>query len=323
MKAIVYERYGPPEVLHLKEVEKPVVGRKDIGIKVRAATITLGDCEMRSPRIPTLVWFIVRLFFGLFRPRIKVLGGYVAGEIEAVGEEVKDLKVGEKVFGVCGAKFGGYAEFVRLSSSFAIIPMPNNMTFEEAAPVALGLDSLHFLKKGKIQAGEKVLINGAGGGIGSYAVQLAKYFGAEVTAVDSGEKLEMLSAIGADHVIDYTKEDIAQAGVTYDLIFDVVGVIPHGKSLRMLRPKGRYLTAIPQLGRAILGMFNSLMSSKKIQTGLTSPTKEDLQYLKELIEAGHVQTVLDQRFALEDVPKAHRYVEGGTKVGNVILSIPS
>ena len=322
MKAIVYEKYGGPEVLELKEIAKPTPKKDQVLIKIHAVTVTMGDCELRSPKIPYLLWFIVRLAFGLFKPRKKILGGYFAGEVEAIGEKVKKIKKGDQLFGVSGADFGAYAEYVSLSESNALTTLPSNMTYEEAAPVALGLDSLHFLRKAKIKAGEKVLINGAGGGIGTYAVQIAKYLGAEVTAVDSGDKLDILRSLGADFVIDYQKEDFVKSGKTYDVVFDVVGVIAHANSLKLLQPNGRYLSAIPQFPRIFKSWITDLTSNKKVMTGLTSPTQEDLNYLKDLIETGKLKTALESSiFPFEKMADAHRYIESGRKIGNLVINI--
>ena len=237
MKAVLYYRYGPPDVLQLKEVEKPIPKANEILLKIRASAITMGDCEMRSPKIPNLTWFMARLFFGLRKPRKRILGSYLAGEVESVGVDVKSFKKGDQLFGI-SPRFGAHAEYICLSDKYALSRLPSNMTYEEAAPVGLGLDSLHFLKKVKIKKGEEVLINGAGGGIGTYAVQLAKDFGATVTAVDSNNKLQMLRSIGADKVIDYREGDFTNKGTTYDIVFDVVGTLSHTRSLRLLKKMG-------------------------------------------------------------------------------------
>ncbi|MGB5818060.1 MAG: NAD(P)-dependent alcohol dehydrogenase [Saonia sp.] len=320
MKAIYYDRYGPPEVLQLKEVEKPVLKDNEILLKIHASAVTMGDCEMRRPNIPNLTWFIVRLFFGLRKPRKRILGSYLAGEIESVGKEVKLFRKGDRVFGV-SERFGAYAEFIKLSDKAVLTALPSNMTYEEAAPVALGLDSLHFLKKAKIGDKEKILINGAGGGIGTYAVQLAKYFGAQVTAVDRMDKLDMLRAIGADKVIDYSDGDFTYNGTTYDIVFDVVGALSHTRALRLLNENGRYISAIPLLSRLFPSLWISLISKKRMMTGLTSPRVEDLDFLKELIEAGRLKTVIDRCYTLEQVADAQRYIEQDLKKGNVVVSM--
>lgn len=320
MKAIVYTKYGPPDVLQLKEVEKPIPKINEVVLKIHASAVTMGDCEMRSPKIPNLTWFIVRLFFGLRKPRKTILGSYLAGEIESVGEEVKSFKKGDRLFGI-STRFGSHAEYICLLDTCILTELPNNMTYEEAAPVALALDSLHFLKKAKISDKDEVLINGAGGGIGTYAVQLAKYFGAKVTAVDSADKLEMLHAVGADKVIDYKEGDFTKNEVTYDIVFDVVGALSYKQSLRLLNKKGRYISAVPLLSRLFPGLWTSLTSKKKMMTGLTSPHVGDLDFLKELIEAGQLKTVIDRRYSLDEAADAHRYIEQGRKKGNVVITL--
>jgi len=320
MKAVLYYNYGPPEVLQHEEVKKPIPKANEILLKIRASAVTMGDCEMRSPKIPNLTWFMARLYFGLRKPRQRILGSYVAGEIESVGLDVKAFKKGEQVFGI-SPRFGAHAEYMCLSDKYALTKLPFNMTFGEAAPVGLGLDSLHFLKKTMVSKGDEVLINGAGGGIGTYAVQLARYFGASVTAVDSNNKLEMLRSIGADKVIDYKEGDFTKKGTTYDIVFDVVGTLSHTRSLRLLNKNGRYISAIPLLSRLFPSLWVSLTSNRKMMTGLTNPHIEDLDYLKELIEAGHLKTIVDRNFELKAVADAHRYVEQGSKKGNVVIII--
>jgi len=320
MKAVLYYKYGEPDVLQLEEVEKPIPKANEILLKIRASAVTMGDCEMRSPKIPNLTWFFARLYFGLRKPRQKILGSYLAGEIESVGRDVKSFKKGAQLFGI-SPRFGAHAEYICLSDKYALTKLPSNMTYEEAAPIGLGLDSLHFLKKTKINKGESVLINGAGGGIGTYAVQLAKYFEATVTAVDSNNKLEMLHSIGADKVIDYREGDFTKKGTTYDIVFDVVGTLSHTRSLRLLNKNGRYISAIPIFSRLLPSLWVSLTSNKKMMTGLTNPHIEDLEFLKELIEEGQLKTIIDSKYDLKEVPDAHRYVEQGIKKGNVVISL--
>ena len=320
MKAIFFDRYGTPEVLYLKEVEKPTPGANEILLKIHASAVTMGDCELRSPEIPSFTWFLARLFFGLRKPRRRILGSYLAGEIVSVGEEVKSFRKGDQLFGV-STRFGAYAEYICLPDTAALTTLPANMTFEEAAPVTLGLDSLHFLQKAMISNNEEVLINGAGGGIGTYAIQLARYFGAKVTAVDSADKLEMLRSVGADKVIDYTEGDFTRNGTTYDIVFDVVGKLSHRRSLRLLNENGRYISAIPLLSRVFPSLWISLTTKKKMMTGLTDPKVEDLNFLKELIEADRLKTIIDRSYRLEEVADAHRYIEHGLKKGNVVISL--
>jgi NADPH:quinone reductase-like Zn-dependent oxidoreductase len=321
MKAIVWTKYGPPDVLELQEVEKPTPKDNEVLIKTYAATVTAGDCEARAFKFSMMFWLPLRIMFGIISPRIQILGQELAGEIEAVGNDVERFKEGDQVFAATGPGFGAYAEYKCLPDKYAMAIKPTNMTFEEAATVPIGLDSLHFVRKGKIQSGEKVLINGAGGSIGTFAVQLAKYHGAEVTGVDSSAKLDMLRSIGADHVIDYTQEDFTKRGETYDVIFDVVGGSSFSRCVKSLNRNGRYLLANPRLFLMVRGLWTSITSSKKVITGLASYKTEDLVFLKELIEAGKLKTVIDRRYPLEQTAEAHRYVETGQKLGNVVITV--
>ena len=322
MKAIVCTKYGPPEVLELKEVAKPIPKDNEVLIRIYAATVTAGDCELRSFTFPPLFWLPLRIYMGLIRPRKKILGQELAGEIESVGKDVKLFKEGDQVFGSTGMSFGAYAEYICLREEAPVAIKPANMAYEEAAAVPTGgLNALHFLRKGTVQSGQKVLINGAAGSIGTFAVQLAKYFGAEVTGVDSTGKLDMLRTIGADQVIDYTKEEFTKNGETYDVIFDVVGKSSFSGSVRALKKKGRYLLAIPELSQMVRGLWTSMISSKKVITGLASDKAEDLIFLKKLIEAGEIKSVIDKRYPLEQTAEAHSYVDKGHKKGNVVITV--
>jgi NADPH:quinone reductase-like Zn-dependent oxidoreductase len=321
MKAIVWTKYGPPDVLELQEVEKPIPKDNEVLIRVLAATVTAGDCEARAFKFAMMFWLPLRIMLGIIRPRIQTLGQELAGEIEAVGKYEELFKVGDPVFAATGPGFGAYAEYRCLPDKYAIAIKPENMTFEEAATVPIGLDSLHFIRKAKIRSGEKVLINGAGGSIGTFAVQLAKYYGAEVTGVDSEEKLDMLCSIGADHVIDYKKEDFTKRSETYDVIFDVVGGSPFSRCVKSLNQNGRYLLANPRFLLMVRGLWTTLTSSKKVKTGLASYKAEDLVFLKELIEAGKLKAVIGKQFPLEETAEAHRYVETGQKMGNVVITV--
>lgn len=249
----------------------------------------------------------------------KILGSYLSGEVIETGSAISTFKKGDAIFGISGAKFGGYAEYITLPENFAFTKMPSNLLYEEAAPIGLGLDSLHFIKKSKLKSGEKILINGAGGGIGTYAVQIAKHYGAHVTVVDSADKLEMLIQQGADQAIDYQNESLSKYGAEYDVIFDVVGAISHVKSLRLLNKKGRYLSAIPEINRILLGWVASIFSTKKSMTGLTSASTEDLNTLKDLVEKGVLKTMIERTYELSEIPEAHRYIESGKKSGNIVL----
>jgi NADPH:quinone reductase-like Zn-dependent oxidoreductase len=289
MKAIVYEKYGPPEVLQLKEVEKPTPKDNEVLIKVHAASVTAGDCEIRRFKFgiwPIFIWLPLRIYMGLRKPRRPtILGAYLAGEIETVGRDVKRFKKGDQVFAASGIRFGAYAEYICLPNTSTIAIKPANMTYEEAAAVPVGgLNALHFLRKGNILSGQKILINGAAGSIGTFAVQLAKNFGAEVTGVDSTGKLDMLRSIGADQVIDYTQEDFTKSGETYDVIFDVVGKSSFSRSVRSLKKKGFYLLANPRLLPIVRGLWTSMTSSKKVIFEYAGEKTEDLIFLKELIE---------------------------------------
>ncbi len=328
MKVIIWTAYGPPEVLQLQELEKPIPKENEVLIRIHATTVTAGDCEMRSLKMPLMLGIPMRLYAGPRKPtRIKIIGQEFAGEIEAVGKEVKLFKQGDQVFGSTGFGTGAYAEYICLPETpqemdGPLALKPVNMTYEEAATVPTGgLEALHFLRKGNIQRGESVLINGAGGSIGTYGIQLAKYYGAEVTGVDSTEKLDMLRSIGADQVIDYTQEDFTKNGQTYDVIFDVVGKSPYSDSVRSLKGNGRYLLANPGISQMVRAGWTSKSSSKKVIVGAASHKIEDLLTLKELIEVGVLKSIIDRRYPLEQTAKAHRYVETGRKKGNVVIIV--
>ncbi|MDP6453878.1 MAG: NAD(P)-dependent alcohol dehydrogenase [SAR202 cluster bacterium] len=322
MKAIVFTKYGPPDVLQFQEVEKPTPKNNEALIRVRAATVTAGDCEIRGFRIPILFWLPARIIFGLTKPRRPILGQELAGDVEAVGKDVTQVKVGDQVFATTGAGLGAYAEYKCLPEGRALAIKPINMTYEEAATVPTGgLVALHFLRKANIQSGEKVLINGASGSIGAYAVQLAKHLGTEVTGVDSAEKLGMLREIGADQVIDYTQEDFTKSGETYDVIFDVAAKSSYSRSAGSLKRDGRYISTTPGLSQMVRGLWTSMTSRKKVTTGLASEGTKNLVFLKELIEAGKIRSVIDRSYPLEQTAEAHKYVEKGLKKGNVVITV--
>jgi len=326
MKAIVWTEYGPPDVLKLQEVEKPTPKDNEVLIKIYATTVTMGDCEQRSLKMQFWYALPMRAYVGFNRPtRITILGMDLAGEIEAAGKEVKRFKNGDQIFGSSGIGFGTNAEYICLPEepeAGVLAIKPANMTFEEAAAVPVGgLEALCFLRQGNVQSGQKVLINGAGGTIGTFAVQLAKYFGAEVTGVESTGKLDMLRSIGADQVIDYTQEDFTKRGETYDFILDVVRKSSFSGSIRSLKQNGRYLIANPGLSQMVRRLWSSMTSSKKVMFGAASQKTEDLIYLKELIEAGKIKSVIDRYYPLEQIPEAHRYVETGGKKGHVVITV--
>ena len=313
MKAIVWTRYGPPDVLQPQEVEKPVPKDDEILIRIRATTVTAGDCEMRNLQFPIYLSLLMRLWRGLLKPKGKTIPGTeLAGEVEAVGQEVTLFKKGDQVFGAAGLNFGAAAEYICLPEKpgemeGGVAIKPANMTFEQAAAVPFGgRDALHFLKKANVQSGQKVLINGAGGSIGTFAVQLAKLDGAAVTAVDSAGKLDMLRSLGADHVIDFTQEDFTARGETYDVIFDVVGKSSFSRSMAVLREGGFYLLANPALSDMVRAPRATTRSRKTVVYQTASGTVEDLVYLRGLIEAGKLRTVIDRRYPLEQIAEAHR-----------------
>jgi 2-desacetyl-2-hydroxyethyl bacteriochlorophyllide A dehydrogenase len=324
MKAVYCIKYGPPDVLQLKEVEKPIPKDTEVLIKIHAATVTAGDCEIRRFKMPSWLWLPARLGFGIRGPRNKVLGQELAGEIESIGKDVKRFSEGDQVFARTGLGLGAYAEYLCLPEDGVLAIKPTNMTYEEAAAVPFGgLDALHFIRKGNIQNGQKVLINGASGSIGTFAVQIAKYFGAQVTGVCSTRNLDMVRSIGAEYVIDYTKNDFTKNGEVYEVIFDVVGKSSFRDSIRSLTPDGLYILANPGLSQMVLGPWTTMRSQRKVIIGAARPKKEDLIILKELIEAGKIKTVIDRRYPLEQTAEAHRYVEKGHKQGNVLITVGS
>ncbi len=327
MKAIVWTKYGPLEVLQLQEVEKPKPKDDEVLIRIYATTVTAGDCELRSLKLPFIIGFPMRIWIGLLKPKgTTIPGTELAGEIEAVGKDVKLFKAGNQVFGAAGMGFGANAEYICLPErpgdmEGGVAIKPSNMTYEEAATVPFGgRDALHFLRKGNIQTGQKILINGAGGSIGTFAVQLAKHYGAEVTAVDSTGKLDMLSSLGADDVVDYTKEDFTERGEIYDVIFDVIGKISFSRSNKVLKENGTYLLANP-VSQMVQALWTRMISNKKVILQTASPTTVDLLFLKELIEAGKIISVIDRRYPLEQIAEAHRNVETGEKKGNVVITV--
>jgi NADPH:quinone reductase-like Zn-dependent oxidoreductase len=306
-------------------VEKPVPKDGEVLIRIHATTVTRADCELRRFSFPGWIWLPLRLWFGVFKPRVRVLGQEFAGQVEIVGKDVTSFAPGDRVFGTTGIGLGAHAQYICLREEpegGALAKIPAKMTYAEAAPVPYGgSEALRFLRKGNIQRGHKILIIGAGGSFGTFAVQLAKEFGAEVTAVDRADKLEMLRSIGADHVIDYAERDFTASGETYDVIFDVVCRVPLSRHLQALGPNGRCLLANPQTSHLIRGLWTSMTSGKKVTFGVEGGSKEDLPFLGELIQAGKLRPVIDRRYALEEIAEAHRYAETEQKKGNIVIEV--
>lgn len=331
MKAIAYEKYGSPDVLELKEVVKQTPQDNEILVKVHATTVNYGDLIARdfgnvSPRefnMPTLFWLPARITFGLKKPKNPILGSEFAGEIAMVGKDVKRFREGDQVFGYLGQRMGAYAEYLCMPEDGVVAIKPTNMNYAEAATIPYGgIMALNILRKANMQPGQKVLINGASGGIGSMAVQLAKFhFGAEVTGVCSTPRLEYVKALGADNVIDYSQADFCNNGETYDLIVDVLGKSSFSRCESSLKANGRYLLVsfkMKQLGQML---WTSMVGNKKVICALAPEKTEDLIFIKELVEAGKIKAIIDKCFPLEQVAEAHRYVEAGQKIGSVVITL--
>jgi NADPH:quinone reductase-like Zn-dependent oxidoreductase len=324
MKAVIWTKYGPPDVLQLGEVDKPTPRDKEVLVKVHAASAFSGDCELRRFHIIPSGWLFLRLYIGVIKPkRITILGQEMAGAIEAIGKDVTRFREGDQVFGISGMRMGTYAEYVCISEDSPMVIKPDNITFEEAAVISAGgLEALHFHHKAKVRKGQKILINGAGGSIGTMALQLAKMSGAEVTCVDSSLKLDMLKALGADEVIDYTTDDFTRNVEAYDVVFDLVGKISFSRIMRSLKKNG-----VLVLGNSgfitsrLFGLRAAVSSNKRAISNLAAGTKDDLEYLKNIIASEKIKVVIDKRFPLEKTADAHRYIEQGLKKGNVVITV--
>ncbi len=322
MKAIVCTKYGPPDVLQLREVEKPIPKDNEVLVKIHATTVHIGDTRVRSFTVPPLFRLPFRIYMGFRGPRKKIIGSELAGEIEAVGEDVKQFKEGDQVFGDAGMGLGTYAEYVCLPEKGTFTTKPTNMTYEEAAagPVS-ALAALYYLRKGNIRSGQKVLINGASGALGTAAVQLAKHFGAEVTGVCSTANLELVKSLGADKVIDYTKEDFTKNGQTYDVIFDAIGKSSFSRCKGSLKQRGIYILSVPTLAILLQMLWTLMIGNKKAIHGNPTSSTGDLIFLKELMEIGKMKPVIDRSYPLEQMAEAHRYVDTGRKKGNVVIIV--
>lgn len=325
MKAIVCTAYGGPDVLKLEEVETPRPKDGEVLVRIHATTASRADCEIRRFEFPAWVWLPLRLAFGVFKPRVRILGQEFAGEVGALGNGVTSFAPGDRVYGTTGIGLGAYAEYARAGGRRAgsvVAPMPATMSYVEAAAVPYGAtEAFRFLRKAGIGAGQRVLVIGAGGSFGTFVVQLAKHAGAEVVAVDSAGKLEMLREIGADQVIDYTERDFTDGAGDFDIVFDVVGRTPFGRVVRLLRPRGRYVVANPHTSQFIRGLWTSLTGDKKMIFSSGAAAGEHLRAVTELIEAGELRPVIDRQYPLEQMAEAHRYAETEQKQGNIVIVV--
>ena len=322
MNAMVWTKYGAPDVLQLKQVETPVPKDNEVLIKIMATTVLIGDCELRQLDFSPVVSIPLRIFLGFNRPRrVTILGQELAGVIEATGSQVTNFTKGDPVIAATFLRLGTYAEYICLPASYTAVK-PSSLPYEEAATIPTGgIYGLHLVRKAAIHAGEKLLINGAGGSIGTYAIQIAKLQGAEVTAVDSAGKLDMLRSIGADHVIDYALKDFSRSSVTYDAIIDVIGKSSFSRSLQRLAKNGRYVLGNPNVYARLRGGWFRNSDGKQVILGEPENRAEAYAFLSGLVEAGKIKPVIDRCYTLEQLPEAHRYVETGQKKGNVVITV--
>lgn len=322
MKAAICTQYGTPDVIKIKLIPTPIPGAKEVLIKNHAATLILGDSEIRRFKIPALYWLPLRLYMGVFKPRIKILGQEIAGTVEAVGDKVTKFRPGEKVFFATNLSLGAHAEFKSISENHPIARIPAGMSFESATAIPVGgLNALHFVRKASINKGDKVLIIGAGGSIGTFAVQLSKLHRAEVTCVDKGIKESVLSSIGADHFIDYQKEDLSRHSNSFDVIIDIVGNSAVPFLCKLLKSGGKLIVGNPGIQSMLQGFWQNLSSGKKIVFPLASYHQEDSEYLGKLVLSGQLQVIIDKIYPLEQIKEAHEYVDSGKKIGHVVIKI--
>jgi NADPH:quinone reductase-like Zn-dependent oxidoreductase len=322
MRAVVYEKYGSPDVLELREVAKPTPKDNEILVKIYATTVTAADFRARSFTVPLAFWLPARIALGFRKPKKAILGVDLAGEIESVGKDVKRFKKGDQVFAATLIGAGAYAQYRCLPEDAAIAIKPSNLTYEEAAALPIGArTALHYLRKANLQLGQKVLVYGASGSVGTYAVQLAKHFGAEVTGVCSTANLELVKSLGADQVIDYTVENFSDQGETYDVIFEAVDKSSFSACMRALKKNGIYLNVVTPLPNLRM-LWTKMTTNKKLMLGENVPEKaEYLTFLKELVEAGKLKPVIDRSYPLEQIVEAHKYVDKGHKKGNVVITV--
>lgn len=323
MKAMVYEKYGPPEVLHPADVAAPVPGRHDLVVRVRATTVSKADIRCRGFDVPHSFWIPARLKLGIFGPRRTILGGEFAGDVAEVGADVVRFKPGDAVFGETLMRPGAYAEYTCVADDSIVARKPTTMTYDEAAAVPIGARAaLHYLTRAHVSRGQRVLVYGASGSVGTFAVQLATYFGAHVTAVCGGTHLALVSSLGADTAIDYTKEEFVRGGTMYDIVFVAVNACPFADCMRVLKADGTYLNVAEPM-RSWPMWWATLAKGRRIVTGeMASPNADGLALLKDVIEQGHVRAVIDRRYTLDEIVDAHRYVEQGHKTGNVVVTVP-
>ena len=322
MKAIMYTKYGPPDVLQVKQVEKPTPKDNEILVKVKATTVTVADIRSRSFTVPPAFWLPARIALGFREPKKKILGMELAGEVEAVGKDVKLFKKGDQVFAATLVGFGSYAQYICLPEDGPVSIKPSNITYEEAAALPIGArTALFYLRKANIQSGQKVLVYGASGSVGSYAVQLAKHFGAKVTGVCSSKNIELVKSLGADKVIDYTTEDFSKTDETFDMIFEAVNKSSFSDCIKLLKKDGTYINVTEPLPSVPM-LWTKLTSNKKLMLSQNSPeTPEALNFLKELVETGKLKVVIDRYYGFEEIVEAHSYVEKGHKKGNVVIKV--
>jgi NADPH:quinone reductase-like Zn-dependent oxidoreductase len=330
MKSAMYTEYGTPEVLQIHEVTKPTPKEDELLIKVHAVSVGIGDVWARNFKaitpgkfsMPGLFWLPARMYFGFSKPKVNILGAEFSGQVELVGRNVKSFKSGDAVFGYRGQSMGANAEYLCVPENSLVAIKPANMTYDEAAVVPYGaLTALNLLRSVNIQPGQKVLINGASGGIGSAALQLAKYYGAEVTGVCGTPRMEFVKSLGADHVIDYTREDFTKNGRTYDLIFDIMGRTSFAKCKNSLNENGRYLLASFKMKQVFQMLWTSMFGTKKVICALSGEKLEDLLFIKELVEQGKIKSIIDKRFPLEKIVEAHRCVETGDKKAKIVITV--